>query len=370
LRESYVGDYFERHTNASGEDSMLSSSVCYYRCPLSGSKLVLGDAVLKGGDVVGGVLVAAGGHRYSIESGIPHFVSPEMLTAIESQTRAEYDVIAEEVYDAAIDWQFLSFCEDEDAVRESLIDMLSLRPDSRVLEVGCGTGRDSLRLAKRLDGRGQLFMQDLSAKMLEVCSRKMHEAAKAEGLQCGIEYSVSNANQLPFPNDFFDAVFHFGGFNQFGDLDRAIAEFVRVTKLGGRILYGDEAVAPWLKGSEFDRIVTTNNPLFSAEIPLRSVPVCARDVTIRWIIGNCFYLISFSKGDGPPPLNLDLPHKGWRGGTMRTRYYGQLEGVTTEAKTLAREAAAKAGVSLHEWLDQLVKRHAAREIGCENAGDQ
>lgn len=349
---------------------MLPSSVSCYRCPLTGSELVLTDAVRQGDDVVGGTLVAADGRRYPIESGIPHFAVAEMLTGAERQIRAGYDDVAEGTYDAAIDWQFQSFYEDETAVRDSLIDMLALRPDSRVLEVGCGSGRDSRRLAKRLDGRGQLFMQDLSANMVEVCRRKMGEAAKVEGLQCGCEYSVSNASQLPFPNDFFDAVFHFGGFNQFGDLDKAAGEFARVTKPGGRILYGDEAVAPWLEETEFGRIVTTNNPLFSAQIPLRSVPPCARDVTIRWIIGNCFYVIAFSKGDGPPLLNLDLPHKGWRGGTMRTRYYGQLEGVTTEAKALARQAAAKAGLSLHDWLDQLVKRHAARGTGRADGDDQ
>jgi hypothetical protein len=81
-------------------------------------------------------------------------------------------------------------------------------------------------------------------------------------------------------------------------------------------------VAPWLRGTEFEGIVTTNNALFKAEAPLAALPESARDVTVRWIMGNCFYVIAFSKGDGPPPLNLDLPHKGWRGGTMRTRFFG------------------------------------------------
>src|SRR5262249_34654330 len=156
----------------------------------TGSELVLADAVLERADVVGGMLVAADGRRYSIESGIPRFVSPESLTGIESQTRAEYDRVAEQIYDAAQDWQFQSFYEDENAVRESLIDMLSLKPNSCILEVGCGTGRDSRRLAKRLDVQGRLFMQDLSANMVEVCRRKTQVAAKAENLQCGCEYSV------------------------------------------------------------------------------------------------------------------------------------------------------------------------------------
>ena len=76
--------------------------------------------------------------------------------------------------------------------------------------------------------------------------------------------------------------------------------------------------------------------------------------------------ISFTNGDGAPPLALDLPHEGWRGGSMRTRYFGQLEGVTPEAKALAREAAAAAGVSVHEWLDRLVKEGAGR---ASRAGD-
>jgi hypothetical protein len=76
-------------------------------------------------------------------------------------------------------------------------------------------------------------------------------------------------------------------------------------------------------------------------------------------LGGCFYLIDFKVGDGPPPVDIDLPHKGWRGGTMRTRYYGRLEGVTPEARKMAIEAAKAKGVSVHKWLDSLV-REAAR----------
>jgi hypothetical protein len=115
-----------------------------------------------------------------------------------------------------------------------------------------------------------------------------------------------------------------------------------------------------LKGTEFERIVTTNNPLFRADAPLHVLPAGARDVTVKWLVANCFYVIAFTKGDGPPPLDLDLPHAGWRGGTMRTRYFGVLEGVTPEAKEMAREAASAAGVSVHQWLDTLVREHAKR----------
>jgi hypothetical protein len=76
------------------------------------------------------------------------------------------------------------------------------------------------------------------------------------------------------------------------------------------------------------------------------------------VIGGCFYLIDYVVGDGPPPVDLDLPHKGWRGGTIRTRYFGRLEGVTPEARELAVAAARARGVSVHEWLEDLVRRNA------------
>jgi ubiquinone/menaquinone biosynthesis C-methylase UbiE len=342
---------------------MLSERVADFRCPRSGSPLRLVDPVLRGGAIVSGKLVSLEGVIYAIEDGVPNFVDPALLTAVEAQTKAEYDRVADEIYDVAVDWQFAAMYEDEDAVRESLVDMLDLDPGAVVLEVGCGTGRDSFRLARRLGRDGWLHMQDLSPGMVRACVRRMSGPAVAGGVPCRLDYSISNAMALPFPDNVFDAVFHFGGFNQFGDLRKGAAELARVARPGARVVIGDEAVAPWLRGTEFEAIVTTNNPLFKIEAPLAVLPEGARDVTVRWIIGNCFYVIGFRKGEGPPPLNLDLPHKGWRGGTMRSRYFGLLEGVTIEAKALAKQAASKSGMSVHEWLDRLVKAEAAAVRG-------
>jgi len=336
------------------------SSVAFYRCPADGSPLRLADAAPASGDVETGTLVSGAGRRYGVVRGVPNLLSLENLSAVEEQTRTEYDRVADSLYAAAVDWQFAAFLEDEDKTREDVVDLLEIQPGYRVLDVGCGTGRDSFRIARRLGPEGALFMQDLSPNMVQACRITMARYADSSHVACALEYSVSNATFLPFPDDFFDAVFHFGGFNQFGDLPKGAAELTRVTRQGGRVLIGDEAVAPWLKGTEFERIVTTNNALFKADIPLQALPVSARNVTVKWLIGNCFYVIAFTKGDGPPRLDLDLPHKGWRGGTMRTRYFGQLEGVTPEAKALACRAAAAAGISVHEWLERLVRDGAAK----------
>ncbi len=54
-----------------------------------------------------------------------------------------------------------------------------------------------------------------------------------------------------------------------------------------------------------------------------------------------------------------MPHKGWREGAMRTRYYGRLEGVMPEVRKMVIAAARARGVSLHKRLDDLI--HAAAE---------
>jgi ubiquinone/menaquinone biosynthesis C-methylase UbiE len=340
-----------------------ASSVAHYRCPADGTALRIADAATSTGESIEtGSLASAAGRRYPVVRGVPHLVYPDRLSPLEEQTQTEYDRVADGIYDTAVDWQFAAFLENEDAIREGMVDELGTQPADRLLEVGCGTGRDSYRLAQRLGDGGALFMQDLSANMVLACQRSMSARDEKMAFRCALEYSVSNASHLPFADGFFDRVFHFGGLNQFADVPQAMLELTRVTRNGGRVVVGDEGVAPWLRGSEFDAIVTTNNPLFKASVPLTAVPHCAREVSVRWIIANCFYLISFTKGDGPPPLDLDLPHHGWRGGSMRTRYYGQLEGVTPQAKALAREAAAAEGISVHDWLDRLVKDAAARGL--------
>ena len=326
------------------------------RCPVTHSALRLAEPDAgAGGEIVSGTLVSEEGRRYRIDRGVPDFIEAGALTPIESRTQQEYDRVADGIYDVAVDWQFASMYADENAERESMVDLLSLAPGARVLEVGCGTGRDSFRLARRIGAGGFLHMQDLSSGMVHACVAAMAAAAPA----CRTGFSVSNATALPFADGAFDAVFHFGGFNQFGDLRAGAAELTRVAKPGGRIVIGDEAVAPWLKGTEFEAIVTANNALFKADAPIHVLPEGARDVSVRWIVGNCFYVIAYTKGEGPPPLNLDLPHAGWRGGTMRSRYFGVLEGVTPETKALVRAAAERAGLSVHEWLDRAV-RDAAR----------
>ena len=101
--------------------------------------------------------------------------------------------------------------------------------------------------------------------------------------------------------------------------------------VGGRVVVGDEGIAPWHRQSEYGAILMNSNPLYKHEPPLDLLPETVREASVRWLIGNAFYVIAFRVGAGLPDVDLDLPIKGGRGGTHRTRYYGRLEGVTPDA---------------------------------------
>lgn len=334
-----------------------------YVCPKSRKPLALEQSQVCDDKIEGGILVSDDKLKYEIRSGVPHFIHAGQLSQIELETKQQYEeYYTEEFYDNIMDWLFQSFYEDEETVRETMIEALRLQPNSRVLEIGCGTGCDSYRIAKRLGPDGELFMQDLSASMVDITRKRLERDYKTLDLSCDLNYFVSSARNLPFPNEYFDALYHFGGFNNFEDPKGTLEEFSRVVKPGGKVVFGDESVPPWLENTTFGNIVCTNNPLFKYKVPLEHLPEGARNVNVRWLLGSCFYLIDYAVGSGPPPLNLDLPHKGRRGGTMRTRYFGQLEGVSPEVKKMALDAARMQGVSMHEWLEDLVASAAKKDL--------
>jgi ubiquinone/menaquinone biosynthesis C-methylase UbiE len=293
---------------------MKKNSAEAYRCPHSQQELTLRMDRVEGDDVVEGCLTARDGQTYGIKRGIPNLTFPEQLGASDAEFRDKYDRGAEQ-YDAGLDWLFRSFYEDEEKVRTGMIDLLGLKPGMRVLEIGCGTGKDSVIIARSLSDVGQIFLLEMSRNMLEVCRAKLTDC---RGVQ--IEFLLGNASYLPFPNEYFDAVFHFGGLNTFSEKKRALDEMTRVARIGAKVVVGDESVPPWLREKPIGKILINANPLYKHQLPLEDLPECARNVQVRWILGNAFYLISYQVGDGAPRVDLDLPIPG-KGDSLRSRYY-------------------------------------------------
>jgi ubiquinone/menaquinone biosynthesis C-methylase UbiE len=332
-----------------------------YRCPYTGDSLSLEVKESSGSNVHAGALTTST-RRYDIVDGIPRLLSDadELFNEEEKREYSYYQANAQ-MYDAVMEWMFASFYEDEGQVREAMVDLLGLSPGDRALETGCGTCRDSSRIARRLGREGELFLQDLSPMMLKCGQERIRSLSDGESV-AEPEFFIGNATRLPFPDRYFDAAFHFGGLNLFSDRALALSEMARVVRVGGKVVVGDESMAPWLRGRTYGKILMNSNSLYRHESPISLLPESAREVTLRWIIGQAFYLIDFKVAEGSPKLDLDRPILGTRGGTHRTRYYGILEGVTVETKELALQAAQKSGLSVHQWLDRTVRRQARRDI--------
>jgi ubiquinone/menaquinone biosynthesis C-methylase UbiE len=290
---------------------------------------------------------------------VPNLVFPFELPVVDREALQQYEERAD-AYDRYLPLTFSTYGEDEQAVRNAMIDKLDLRSGYVVLETGAGTGRDSEIIARRLGSNGRLYIQDLSPSFLA------RNVERLRGVSTHVEPALANGYYLPFADNSFDACFHFGGINAFGDIKRAFSEMARVTKPGGKVVVGDESMPAWLRESEFGRILMNSNPEFSYPLPLDKLPVEARKTRLEWIIGGVFYVIDFVVGVGEPKADFDFPIPGVRGGTHRTRYYGQLEGVTPEAKRLAQQARAKTGKSMHQWLDDVVRQAAMRDIDLDD----
>ena len=58
-------------------------------------------------------------------------------------------------------------------------------------------------------------------------------------------------------------------------------------------------------------------------------------------------------------MDIDVPHKGIRGGSMRKRYFGQLEGIDPELKKKVGLAALTAGTSTSTWVEQVILKALA-----------
>lgn len=258
------------------------------------------------------------------------------------------------IHDNSLRWVFNTFGSDEPTLRKSLIARLHLSKGATILVTGAGAGNDLPYLVHGLGGGGVIYAQDIAKQMLMAGVLQHDVSTDNTGVK--IHFSASDATNLPFSDNIFDAAYHFGGINLFPDIRNGISEMNRVVKSGGRIVICDEGIAPWLKQTDLGKMLIKNNPLYAFDAPLAHLPETARQVNLSWEVANCFYVIDYTVSDRPLDINLDVPHVGKRGGTIRTRYSGQLEGVDPALRDRVYSEAEKLGLSRVEYIERLLKK--------------
>lgn len=277
-----------------------------------------------------------------LDSKIPDFRETNPNSILSNNDKMYEISDSVERYDNFLNWLFKTFKINPKEFREKNSARLNLKPGDKVLVTGCGLGDDIPSISKFVEGTGQIYAQDLSKTMILEAKKRCKEK--------NVHFSICDATNLPFPESFFDASFHFGGINLFSNITSAFSEMERVTKVGGVIIVGDESVAPWLRNIDYGKAMILNNSLWGANVPLDKLPKNARDVELSYILGNCFYLIRFKVGIGTPDVDMKVEHIGLRGGTIYSRYFGQLDGTEPELKNKIINEAIKTNQSVYEFV--------------------
>lgn len=111
--------------------------------------------------------------------------------------------------------------------RQRLLDLVGARPGMRILDLACGPGNLSRRLAVLVAPEGEVIGVDLAPGMLE----RARMAAPANA-----RFEVMDIEDLRFDDSSFDAALCGHGLQFVPHLDRALSEARRVLRAGSRFV--------------------------------------------------------------------------------------------------------------------------------------
>jgi demethylmenaquinone methyltransferase / 2-methoxy-6-polyprenyl-1,4-benzoquinol methylase len=114
--------------------------------------------------------------------------------------------------------------------KRQAMELCAVQPGERVLDVATGTGDLAGAEAAAVGPAGQVVGVDSCAPMLEVARQRQRGA---------IDFQDGDAMDLQFPDASFDVVTIGFGLRNVADRDRALREFRRVLRPGGRLMVLD-----------------------------------------------------------------------------------------------------------------------------------
>lgn len=112
------------------------------------------------------------------------------------------------------------------------IDCAGVRPGQRILDIAGGTGDLTAKFSRLVGKDGQVVLADINDSMLKVGREKLRN----RGLIDNISYVQANAEELPFPDNYFDVITISFGLRNVTHKDKALASMFRALKPGGRLL--------------------------------------------------------------------------------------------------------------------------------------
>ncbi len=120
----------------------------------------------------------------------------------------------------------------DQAWRRAAVRMAEVKPGERVLDMACGTG-DLTHLFAR-SAADEVIGADFTPAMLDLASQKRKRLPKP--IASKVAYQPADAMDLPFSDASFDIVSIAFGIRNVQQPPKALAEFARVLKPGGRLI--------------------------------------------------------------------------------------------------------------------------------------
>ncbi len=148
--------------------------------------------------------------------------------------------------------------------RKKVVTIVSNTKPNRILDIATGTGDLAINLAK--SNAKEIIGLDISAGMLEVGKTKI----KSANLDNVISMVQADSENLPYQDNYFDAITVAFGVRNFEHLEKGLSEIYRVLKPGGVFVVLETSIptkTPYKQGYKFysSYILPTIGKLFSKD---------------------------------------------------------------------------------------------------------
>jgi ubiquinone/menaquinone biosynthesis C-methylase UbiE len=212
---------------------MKTRSIDILCCPHCNGPLAVESGCENAVTVAEGALVCLKcGRGFPVKDGIVRFLEIEDMREADRRQENFRKRFYSHVYDISTLIEF-AFCGGEKKARHECLDRLDVKPRSRILEIGIGTGSNLPYVSSSFQ-EGRFFGIDISASMIRYCRKKLDRWG------CPAEIFIARAERLPFKEGSFDVVFQIGSINIFEDKRGAIEEMIRVSRPGTKVVIADE----------------------------------------------------------------------------------------------------------------------------------